>query len=322
MNQRHDTPRMEDMPAQAPARPLGATDARARYFNSGNAFNVVLPAVPAATFMPFNLDAQTRVTHVQLCDQANRLACDVPSTTPLMLAAYESIAPGDAVDTAEVTLRASGSLWYVIDGEGECVSEATSREAFRWSTGDVFMLPGGAVWTLQAGTRGALLWRVDNSPQLAHERVVPKTGNLSGTLSAVHYPAQEIERQLDTLFATTADASTSGFALVFSSDTLAESRNVLPTLTLSLNTLPAGEVQRAHRHNSAAITLVLAGEACHTRVDGARVEWQRFKTLVTPAGALHSHHNEGHGERARFLIVQDGALYYHCRTMGFAFEGE
>jgi gentisate 1,2-dioxygenase len=95
---------------------------------------------------------------------------------------------------------------------------------------------------------------------------------------------------------------------------------VLPTLTLSLNTLPAGEVQRAHRHNSAAITLVLNGERCHTRIDGEPMAWSLGMTLVTPPGALHSHHNEGAGTRARFLIVQDGALYYHCRTMGFAFE--
>ncbi|WP_160312477.1 hypothetical protein [Caballeronia mineralivorans] len=43
---------------------------------------------------------------------------------------------------------------------------------------------------------------------------------------------------------------------------------------------------------------------------------------MTPPAALHSHHNEGHGPRARFLIVQDGGLYYHGRTMGFAFADD
>jgi len=46
------------------------------------------------------------------------------------------------------------------------------------------------------------------------------------------------------------------------------------------------------------------------------------RTLVTPPAALHSHHNEGHGPRARFLIGQDGGLYYHGRTMGFAFADD
>ena len=41
-------------------------------------------------------------------------------------------------------------------------------------------------------------------------------------------------------------------------------------------------------------------------------------TLVTPAGDPHSHHNNG-GVMAHFLIVQDGGLHYHARTMGFEF---
>ena len=41
-------------------------------------------------------------------------------------------------------------------------------------------------------------------------------------------------------------------------------------------------------------------------------------TLVTPPGAPHSHHNAG-PRSVRFLIVQDGGLHYHARTMGFEF---
>ncbi len=76
------------------------------------------------------------------------------------------------------------------------------------------------------------------------------------------------------------------------------SRNIMPTLTLSLNTLPPGEHQRAHRHNSAAITLVLRGDDCFSMVDGQRCDWQPWATLVTPPGAPHSHHNQGNGARA------------------------
>ena len=53
-------------------------------------------------------------------------------------------------------------------------------------------------------------------------------------------------------------------------------------------------------------------------IGGARCAWTPFATLVTPATEPHSHHNEG-DERAMFLIVQDGGLHYHARTMGFAF---
>ena len=44
-----------------------------------------------------------------------------------------------------------------------------------------------------------------------------------------------------------------------------------------------------------------------------------WATTVTPATAVHSHHNGG-AQRAMFLIVQDGGLYYHTRALGFAFE--
>ncbi len=53
-------------------------------------------------------------------------------------------------------------------------------------------------------------------------------------------------------------------------------------------------------------------------VGGVRCDWSPFATLVTPPGAPHSHHNGG-DSRALFLIVQDGGLHYHARTMGFEF---
>ena len=37
---------MAELPVQLPSAPTTAAQARARFFNSGNAFNIVLPAVP------------------------------------------------------------------------------------------------------------------------------------------------------------------------------------------------------------------------------------------------------------------------------------
>lgn len=48
MNARLDPPvDMAELPVQLPSAPTTAAQARARFFNSGNAFNIVLPAVPA-----------------------------------------------------------------------------------------------------------------------------------------------------------------------------------------------------------------------------------------------------------------------------------
>jgi gentisate 1,2-dioxygenase len=53
-------------------------------------------------------------------------------------------------------------------------------------------------------------------------------------------------------------------------------------------------------------------------IDGERKDWAPWATTITPPVSAHSHHNDG-DRLAKFLIVQDGGLYYHARTMGFEF---
>ena len=110
-----------------------------------------------------------------------------------------------------------------------------------------------------------------------------------------------------------------GKAVNLGSQALERQRTVMPSFTLALNSLPPGEAQRAHRHNAVAVTLVVQGDRCYSMVDGTRVDWHRHAVMITPPGDLHSHHNEGDG-LALFLIVQDGGLHYHCRTMGFSYK--
>lgn len=299
---------MADLPMQHPRAPASAAQARARFFNSGNAFNVKLPAVPARLFSP----PQEERFGVFDCDQSRALGCAFAATTPLMLARYVRIAARDTLLPLEV--RATGSVWYVIAGSGRL---AGGVDGFAFGTGDVFLLPGAMGYRLEAGAEGALLWSVGNEPQLAFERAQPAPA-ARATIDAVHYTAEEIERQFALIFASGTRDDTSGRALIFSSDRQAAARNLTPTLTLSFNTLEPHTHQRMHRHNSAAVTLVVQGEDCHSMVDDAQCPWEPWATLVTPPGAPHSHHNAG-ARGARFLIVQDGGLHYHARTMGFEF---
>ena len=90
-------------------------------------------------------------------------------------------------------------------------------------------------------------------------------------------------------------------------------------MTLALNSMEAGRSQRGHRHNSVAVTLPIDTAGCYSTIDGKRADWSPYATMITPPTAAHSHHNEGDGV-ATFLIVQDGSLYYHCRTIGFSFD--
>lgn len=298
---------MADLPAQRPSAPATAAQARARYFNSGNAFNVKLPEVPARRFAPPRANA----FGVFDCDQSDALDCGFAATTPLMLARYMRVASGEALP---FDVHATGSVWYVISGSGELGGMA---EGLAFGAGDVFLLPAAQDYRLSAGPAGALLWTVGNEPQLAFDGSQPPAAS-SAPIDAVHYPADEIERQFALILSMATSDATSGRALIFSSDRQEPARNLTPTLTLSFNTLEPQTHQRSHRHNSAAVTLVVQGDACHSTVGGVHCQWEPWATLVTPPGAPHSHHNTGM-KGARFLIVQDGGLHYHARTMGFEF---
>ncbi len=303
---------MADMPVQLPASPGGPAEARARFFNSGNAFNVKLPPVPARRFVDEAVAAlEAGTSAFFLCDQSEAIGAPFAATTPLMLARYAAIAPND---TLRADFAATGAIWYVIRGSG---SMAVGDERIAFGPGDVVLAPCGQPALLTAADGGAVLWVVTNEPQLAFDGSRPPAPE-TAPVELVHYPASEIAAQLGKVVAASQNATTSGIALIFSSDRQEKARNILPTLTLSLNTVPAGEQQRAHRHNSAAITLILKGEDCYSMVGAEKCDWSPFATLVTPATEPHSHHNNSDA-RAMFLIVQDGGLHYHARTMGFAF---
>lgn len=298
---------MADLPVQLPAAPATAAAARARYFNSGNAFNIKLAPVPAASFAAQAAAAMAAdaPTGLIACDQSAAIGCAGPATTPLVLARYAVVRAGE---TLALDVAAHGLIAYVLRGAG---SAEVPGETIAWGAGDIMLLPTG---TRLTALEHAVLWLVSNEPMLAFEHLATDAARVP----AVHYPAAEIERQLAIIGACRTNPGTSGLAVIFSSDGLEAWRNITPSLTLSLNTLPPGEHQRAHRHNSVAVTLALQGEACHSMVGGAKHDWIIGSTMVTPPGEPHSHHNNG-AVQARFLIVQDGGLHYHARTMGFEF---
>jgi gentisate 1,2-dioxygenase len=302
---------MAEMPVQLPRSPANAAEARSRYFNSGNAFNIKLPPVQGRIFADEPAKAlELRQTGFINCDQSGELQCPFPATTPLMLARYAVVKAGEALDT---TLNNTASIWYVIKGKAELV---VGDEKAVLGKGDVFLLPGGVASSIK-GDEDCVFWAVGNDPQLRFDVSAPITGE-TAAVSFVHYPADEITHQLDVVYGSNANASTSGHALIFSAEKTEASRNITPTMTLSLNTLKPKSTQPPHKHNSAAITLAVAGDPAYSMVADVRCDWSPWATLVTPPAAKHSHHNDGNN-RAEFLIVQDGGFYYHARTMGFEF---
>jgi gentisate 1,2-dioxygenase len=286
---------------------------RARYFDSGNAFALKYPPVPCHQFLAERdraLDPASPTGLIPL-DLSAPLGLEFPATTPLIMTYYARARAGEQLATR---FKASGELYYVIAGQGETRS---GDAVIAWGPGDVFCLPGGADSSHRAGDEDCVLWAITNEPQLAFEHLEPPAPGNAVT-EAVHYPAAEIRSQLARVADKLKGQKIAGLALVFSSISQERRRNVLPSLTLAVNQLPPGEVQRPHRHNSVAVTLSIQGKGCYSMIGGRRVDWQEHATMVTPPGEVHSHHNDG-SEWMTCLIVQDGGLHYHCRTMDFAF---
>ena len=306
--------RLNGDPASAPRT---EAERRARYFSSAHAFNLKLSPVPRGQFVAeheraFAKDAPTNTVAM---DQSDALALEEPATTPLVLSRYLRINRGEALTTR---FAASAEIYYVIEGAGETTAtNADAQQSIRWAAGDVFFLPGGAERVHSASEGPAVLWSVTNEPQLALEHLRPAE-NGAADVEAVHYPAAEIEHQLEVLRSLQTQPGQAGTALIFAQEKQLGRRNICPSLTLAMNTLEPGAMQRAHVHNSVAVTLCVQGKDCYSMIDGERVAWIDQTVSITPPGSVHSHHNDG-SELARFLIVQDGGLHYHCRTMGFKF---
>ena len=302
---------MADLPPQEARDAETDAQARARFFNSGNAFNIKLSDVPNAVFAeePARALAGNAPTGFTACDRSDQLGCGFEATTPLILARYARINAGEVLTE---DARATGVIHYVIQGTGKTLA---AGEPVAWAPGDVFVVPGGRI--RHEADETAVLWTVSNAPHLAFEHTRPPAEEDVPT-GVVHYTADEIERQVDLLYKVGTEESIAGIALVFSSDRQMDGRNILPTLTLAMNTLPPGGAQRAHKHNAVAVALVVQGKDCYSMINGERKDWAPWATTITPPTSVHSHHNDG-PERATFLIVQDGGLYYHARAMGFEF---
>jgi hypothetical protein len=212
------------MPAQHPPTPRSAAEQRGRFFNTGNAFNVVNPAVPDHSFVsePQRALDPAIPTGLIACDLSSILGCDFPATTPLVLARYARIR---ARASCVTDFAASGVIAYVIVGSGETTC---GNERIVWEAGDLFILPGGVAAEHTASGSDAIVWLVINEPQLALEHLRPPALAQAPT-DLVHYRADEIARQSNLLYEIGRGEEIAGSALVFSAARQQATRNILPT---------------------------------------------------------------------------------------------
>lgn len=285
---------------------------RSRFFSVDNAFNVKLADIPPHIFeaerdAAMAADGASEEIH---CNLGGLVGSAGPATSPLMLASYIRLS---AAQPLTVRYRASTEIYCVLKGSG---STRLRNECIQWSEGDVFVLPGGAQEVHEAAAPGgAVLWLCTNEPLLAFENLWPAPVDES-SLRPTHYTRKMMEEALDEAMRHTRRNGKQARSVMLGMDAGGRS-TVSPAFTLAFNSIAPNDFQMPHRHNSAAISLVLKCSDSYSMVEDQKVVWSRFATFLTPAGSMHSHHNPTSDE-ALLLIVQDGGLHYHCRTMGFS----
>lgn len=287
---------------------------RARYRSGENGFDFAFPEVPIHQFLAerdraFDPAAPTGLVPL---DIGSVLAVDYPATTPTLLCRYVRLRGGEALETA---FAASGEIFYVMQGRGESRS---GDDVVQWRAGDVFCFPGGGSTVHRAEGGTAVLFGVTDEPLLAFERLRPPLpGN--ARIATTHWPAEEIDRRFEAVWARPITEKTTGASVQFTSEALAPSYNTIPSINCAINTLVAGADQRPHRHNGVAVTLAIQGEGIHSMIDGQKVDWSTGAAQITPATRLHSHHNRG-TQRMRSFVIQDEGLHFYTRTVGFSFD--
>ena len=245
-------------------------------------------------------------------DASDALETPYAATTPSLLAQYLRLRSGESLATEQ---RASGEVYLVMHGAGRSRNDG---DTVAWREGDVFCFAAGERTLHVADDADSLLFCVSDAPLVAFQGLAPSAPGDS-MIETVHWPAEAIDRHLESVYLRTRTENEAGRAVLFSSRALAPARNILPMMVAAINTLEAGGDQRPHRHNGVAITLALQGEGVYSLIEDERIDWVTGAAQITPATELHSHHNRGSG-RMRSLVIQDEGLHYYTRTPGFSWD--
>jgi gentisate 1,2-dioxygenase len=238
-----------------------------------------------------------------------------PATSPAMCAYFIHIRDGEKVATAP---RATSELYYVLRGSG---FSAVNGELVQWEEGDVLTLPAGSRSTHHASADTAMYW-VTDEPLLRFLGVTATEPRFRAT----KYDGVRSRAELDKVAHAPHAGERNRISVLLANANQTQTLTVTHTLWAMLGLLPAGEVQRPHRHQSVALDLItdcrdgcftLVGSQIDERgeiVDPIRVDWEAGGAFVTPPGLWHAHHNES-GADAHLLPVQDAGLQTYLRSL-------
>jgi gentisate 1,2-dioxygenase len=262
-------------------------------------------------------------------DLSERLGVDYEATSPGLLASFMVILPGDHLVTEP---DATSELYYCVRGQGHsdldrsASAGGVSASRMAWDQGDFWTLPAGCTTVHASGPSGALLYRVTDAPLLRYLGVTPTEERFEPT----RFDGVEARAHLAEVERDPQATGRSRVSVLLGNRATPQTLTATHTLWAMLGVLPAGRVQRPHRHQSVALDLITeCSPGCYSLIgtrldaDGAildpqRVDWEPAAAFVTPPGQWHSRHNES-GRPAYLVPVQDAGLHTYLRSLDIRF---
>lgn len=258
-------------------------------------------------------------TRVIALDLSTELNTPYLATAPNLLASYIRICPGESIATS---VKATSEVFFVLRGSGRT---ETADGSIEWQQGDAFTLPCNAGVTHYADADAALYWTHD-APLLQYMGAEPTKPMFSPAFYSRDYMISEVEKLREPALR----EKRNRIGIILGNPATIRTKTMTHTMWSLFNLLPAGEVQKPHRHQSVALDLaVFSGPDTYTMI-GKKVDehgniinpvkamWASNSVFVTPPGWWHSHHNES-DQDAFVFPVQDAGLHTYMRTLDIQF---
>lgn len=290
-------------------------EAQADFKEYMSAVNPPMPKIDVVDF-PASIH-ESGDTRIVPFDLSSVLDIQYPATTPNLMANFIKINPSHTLKT---DASATSQMFFVIRGSGKTqMSEGT----IEWEAGDLFTLPSIKEALHSASEDAALYW-VHDAPLLNYLGVIPSEKRFKPVL----YTHERLTAELDKIRKEAAGRNRTGVLLA--NPNFPHTMTLTHTLWSLYNVLPAGVVQKPHRHNSVALDYcVYASEDTYTMIakdideDGnlinpVKAMWTKGSVFVTPPGWWHSHHNNS-SKDAIVLPIQDAGLIMNMQVLDFQY---
>ena len=300
-----------------------------RIYEYTSAANIKLSEIPVMVHS--NKLYQYGPTRVIPFDLKEYLGYDYQATSPNLLASFIKILSNEEINT---DAKATSQAFSIIKGKGKSLVKEFGQEekytlSVEWSEGDLFVTPCTREQIEHKAFEDSAIYWITDEPLLKYLGVIPSEQKFLTT----HFKKQTMLDEVEIISNQPDSQHRNRMGILLGNEATENTTKTLTHVLWSLlNVLPAGQVQRPHKHNSVALDLCVSAksEGVYTLMgkeldddgwvkDPIRCEWSSGSVFTTPPGWWHSHHNET-DEAAWVLPIQDAGLYTNQRTLDIKFS--